>query len=277
MDRSEAETWQTVAGGWERQSAIFTAATTRLIARLVELCELRGDETVLELAAGPGETGFAAAARLQAGGRLISTDFAPEMVEVARRRGSALGLENVEYSTMDAMAIDLADASVDVVLCRFGVMLTPDPVVTLGEIHRVLKPGGRASLAVWAEADRNLWISASGTAARELGLAPPPEPDAPGPFRLADKTRLHALVDGAGLDVGTLEEVPVDWHADSLDEWWATVVDTSPTLAVLAAEAATDELARLRAAAETRVAPFVSPDGSLTLPGAAIAVGATRR
>jgi len=277
VDRSEVDTWQAVAGGWERQSAIFTVATARLISRLVELCELQGAETVLELAAGPGETGFAAAARLQDGGRLISTDFAPEMVGVAHRRGSAIGLENVEYRTMDATAIDLDDSSVDVVLCRFGVMLTPDPAVTLGEIHRVLKPGGRAALAVWAEPERNLWISASGMAARELGLAPPPEPDAPGPFRLADKTRLRALVDGSGLDVRALDEVPVEWHADSLDEWWSTVVDTSPTLAALTAAAAADDLAGMRAASEARIAPFVSDDGSVSLPGVALAVGASRR
>ena len=224
MDRSEVDTWRAVAAGWERQSAIFTAATARLTARLIELADLRGDETVLELAAGPGEVGLSAAARLKNGGRLLSTDFAPEMVDVARRRGTELGRENVEYRTMDAMAIDLDDEAVDVVLCRFGVMLTPDPAVTLDEIRRVLKPDGRAAIAVWSGPERNLWISASGMAARELGLTPPPEPDAPGPFRLADQARLRSLVDEAGLEVTVLEEVPVDWHADSLDEWWASVV-----------------------------------------------------
>ena len=276
MDRSEVDTWRTVAGGWERQSAIFTAATARLTARLIELAELEGGETVLELAAGPGEVGFAAASRLGANGRLLSTDFAPEMVEVARRRGAELGLENVEYRTIDATAIDLDDASVDVVLCRFGVMLTPDPAVTLGEIRRVLKPGGRASIAVWSGPERNLWISASGTAARELGLAPPTEPDTPGPFRLADQVRLRSLVADAGLDVSALEEVPIDWHADSLDDWWSMVVDTSPTLAALAAQAAADDLARVRAGSEEQIRQFVAADGSVSLPGVAIAVGAVR-
>lgn len=276
MDRTEVETWQTVARGWERQSAIFTEASLPLIERLVDLVGLRGDETVLELAAGPGETGLAAAQRLTAGGRLISTDFAPEMVEVARRRGVALGLENVEYRTLDAMAIDLEDVSVDAVLCRFGVMLTPDPAVALGEIHRVLAPGGRMAIAVWAEPSRNRWVSTTGVVARELGLSPAAEPDAPGPFRLADKGRLRALVETAGFEIDTLEEVTVSWHADSVEEWWATCMDTSPSLAALAADGARDDLARVRTAAEERLRDAIAPDGSLELPGVAIAVGATR-
>ncbi|MFN8222715.1 MAG: methyltransferase domain-containing protein [Gaiellales bacterium] len=276
MDRSEAETWQTVARGWERQSASFTAATAGLIERLVELCALRGDETVLELAAGPGETGFAAAARLVDGGRLLSSDFAPEMVEVARRRGSALGLGNVEYRTLDAMAIDLADASVDVVLCRFGVMLTPDPAVALAEIARVLRPGGRVALAVWAEAERNLWISATGAAARELGLTATPGPDEPGPFRLADPARLRRLVEGAGLEVDAIGEVAITWRAGSLDEWWETVVDTSPTLSALVREVPPADFDRVREASQARITGGIAVDGSVSLTGAAIAVGATR-
>jgi ubiquinone/menaquinone biosynthesis C-methylase UbiE len=60
-----------------------------------ELAPRRGD-TVLELCAGPGETGFAAAELLGEEGRLLSTDFSAEMVAVARRRGAELGLRNVD-------------------------------------------------------------------------------------------------------------------------------------------------------------------------------------
>ena len=82
---------------------------------------------VLELAAGVGDTGFEAAAIVGERGRLISTDFSPDMVEAARRRGAALGLRNVHYRVMDAEHIDLDADSVDGVICRFGYMLMPDP------------------------------------------------------------------------------------------------------------------------------------------------------
>jgi ubiquinone/menaquinone biosynthesis C-methylase UbiE len=71
-----------------------------------ELAPLPGD-TVLELGAGPGDTGFAAAALVGERGRLLSTDFSPDIVEVARRRGGELGLENVDYRVMDAERIEL--------------------------------------------------------------------------------------------------------------------------------------------------------------------------
>jgi ubiquinone/menaquinone biosynthesis C-methylase UbiE len=75
---------------------------------------------VLELAAGAGDTGFEAAALLGPDGRLISSDFSPAMVEVARRRGRELGVENVDYRLLDAERIELEPDSVDGVLCRYA-------------------------------------------------------------------------------------------------------------------------------------------------------------
>jgi ubiquinone/menaquinone biosynthesis C-methylase UbiE len=71
--------------------------------------------------------GFEAAALVGAGGRLISTDFSPSMLDTARRRGAELEVENVTYRVMDAERIELEADSVDAVLCRFGYMLMADP------------------------------------------------------------------------------------------------------------------------------------------------------
>ena len=103
---------------------------------------------MLELGAGTGETGFEAAAILGQDGRLISTDSPPEMVEVARRRGTELGLGNVEYRVIDAERIELDSGSVDGVLCQSAYMLVADPAVALASTRRVLRPGGRLALSV---------------------------------------------------------------------------------------------------------------------------------
>jgi ubiquinone/menaquinone biosynthesis C-methylase UbiE len=95
-----------------------------------------------------GDTGFEAAAMIGEAGRLIWTDFSPQMVEVARRRGAALGLRNVDYREMDAEHIELEDATVDSVLCRSGYMLMADPAAALSETDRVLRPGGCLALSV---------------------------------------------------------------------------------------------------------------------------------
>lgn len=82
-------------------------------------------DTVLELGAGPGDTGFAAAAVLGEDGRLISTDFSPEMVEVARRRGAELGHRNVDYRVIDAERIELSESERQTIEAQLGEALAP--------------------------------------------------------------------------------------------------------------------------------------------------------
>ena len=244
--------------------------------RLVALLDPRPGETVLELAAGPGDTGFIAAERLGPNGLLLSTDVAPEMVAAAGRRAAELGIENVEFRVEDASALDLADAAVDGVLCRFGVMLVPDPGRALAEIARVLRPKGRAALAVWASSDANDWMTAAGRSAVELGLSERPDPSAPGPFRLADPDELRRLVAEADLRVEALEDVPILWRAASLEEWWQAVQDQSRMLSTLLESSTLEEGEGLRAGAERRLEKYVAADGSLEVPGLARALLAVR-
>ena len=240
-----------------------------LTERLVELLDPKPGDTVLELAAGLGDTGFAAAARLGPDGLLLSTDVAPEMLDAARRRAAELGIENAEFRVEDAAAIELPDGSVDGVLCRFGVMLVPDPTDAFAEIARVLRPAGHAALAVWASPDENPWLTAAGRSALELGLIERPDPRAPGPFRLADADPLRDLVARAQLRIAALEDVRVAWRADSLEEWWDSARDTSRMLATLLERLGPDDARALREGAERRLAEYVSADGSLEVPGVA--------
>ena len=198
MDRDEwrrtsLETWQRMASGWERRRAEIDGVTAPVREWLLRELAPRPGDTVLELAAGPGDTGFSAAALVGDGGRLISTDFSPEMVEVARRRGTELGLRNVEYRALDAEHLDLEDDSVDGVICRFGYMLMADPDAALAETRRVLRPGGRLVLAVWSSPDENPWVSLVGRVLVGRGHMSPPEPGSPGIFSLGSEDRLRGF------------------------------------------------------------------------------------
>ena len=140
--------WRSVAAGWERRRDLIWDATRVVSERLVELLDPAPGQAVLELAAGPGDTGFLALRRLRPGGRLVSTDVAPEMVEAARRRADELGVEGVSFAVEDAASLGFADGSFDGLLCRWGLMLVPDMAAVAAEMRRVVRPGGRVAVAV---------------------------------------------------------------------------------------------------------------------------------
>jgi ubiquinone/menaquinone biosynthesis C-methylase UbiE len=141
---------QAMAPGWERWRGQRTRLRHEPARRwLIVGLRLQPGQTVLGLGAGTGETGFEAAVILGEGGRLISSDLSPEMVEVARRRATELGLSSVDYRVIDAERIELGADSVDGVLCQSTYMLVDDPATALAETRRVLRPGGRVALSAW--------------------------------------------------------------------------------------------------------------------------------
>jgi ubiquinone/menaquinone biosynthesis C-methylase UbiE len=269
-----AESWARVAEGWERQREHVSAVGAPVTARLVELLDPHVGETILELACGTGDVGLAVAP-LVGDGRVIQSDLVPQMVASSRRAAERQGVTSIEHRVLDAADLALESESVDGVVCRWGYMLLPDPVVGLAETCRVLRPGGRVALAVWAEADRNPWATAVGRALVALELTEPPDPDTPGPFRLGDRSRLLEVVRAAGLEPSLDEEVAVEWRAPSFDEYWRTSLDLSSTLREWTERLSAPQLAEVRTHVEDTLAGFAAPDG-IALPGVTRVVLARR-
>ncbi len=221
---------QAIAPGWERRRAFIEDATVLVHEWMISSVALQRGETVLEVAAGAGDLGFDAATRIGESGRLIMTDFSPAMLDVARRRGAELGHGNVEYHVMDAQKLELDDESIDRILCRFALMLMPDPPAALAEARRVLRPGGRVVLAVWGPPNHNPFFSLIGLALVRHHHLPPPDPAEPGVFALADSKRLGAIVEGAGFTDVRLDEIPVVYRMAGVDEYLAITADTAGPL-----------------------------------------------
>jgi SAM-dependent methyltransferase len=272
--RTSLENWQTMAAGWERRRAELEKVTRPVSEWMVQALDPRPGDTVLELAGGPGDTGFLAATLLGAEGRLISSDFSSEMVEVARRRAAEIGLRTVEHRVIDAEEIPLDDDSVDRVLCRFGFMLMPDPEAALTETRRVLRSGGRLALAVWGRAERNPWISIAGRLLAELGLVPRPQPGEPGMFVLADEERLRGLLGGAGFAVERVEDVPVLFVFDDVDDYIAGSRETGGMFARTWRDASSDDREAIRTGLAERFAPF-AVNAAYELPGVAVVAAAS--
>ena len=105
--------WSAVASAWDKYRNRLFEDVRSVSEWIVEQVDPQPGQTVLELTAGPGETGFLAAGRLGSTGRLISSDFVPAMVEAARRGADERGFDNVECRVLDAQQIDLPDSSVE--------------------------------------------------------------------------------------------------------------------------------------------------------------------
>jgi SAM-dependent methyltransferase len=273
LDRHRQEIYEiaeAIAPIWERRRAdVEKVATPVREWMLRELRQQEGD-TVLELAAGVGETGFEAATVVRETGRLITTDFSPAMLEAARRRGAELGVANVDYRVIDAEQIELEDDSVDRVLCRFGYMLMADPAAALAETRRVLRPGGRLTLAVWGALERNPFFGIIAISLVQRGHIPPPEPPpAPGPFSMASAERLEELLQDAGFAEVRSEEVPVRFDVPDVDEYLSVISDTAGPIALALRGLAEPDRAAVRTDVEDSLQRFAIEAG-YELPGVAL-------
>lgn len=267
--------WGSVAPGWEQHAAWVEERGATLTGRMLELAALERGARVLELACGAGGVGIAAAERVGPDGEVVVSDVAPEMTAIAARRVHALGLANVVTRDLDLEEIDEPDASFDAVLCREGLMLVPDPARAAGEVRRVLRPGGRAVLAVWGPREHNPWLNVVfETVSAQLG-EPTPPPGIPGPFSLDDTDRLAGVLAAAGLADVTVESLRVPYRATSAEEWWArTAVLAGPLAQRLAA--LPDPAARaLRDRAADAIGAYATADG-LEIPGVSLLASAVR-
>lgn len=266
--------WQGVAAGWERRRERIRLATQSVSDRMLARLAPAPGQTILELAAGVGDTGFAAAKQIEPGGLLISSDASEAMVAAARRRASELGLSNVEFRVLDAERLDLPDASVDGILCRFGYMLLRDPLAALREARRVLRDDAPLVFAVWAGPERNPWATLPRGVLAERGAIAPPPPDEPGMFTLSDSGRLTELATAAGFSEPRIEEVGVEWEYADAQDFWDVLTDTSPTVRTVEATLGERERARIREEIAIRLRAFAIA-GKLRLPGVALVVTAT--
>ena len=214
--------WAESAPFWGQAADRFQSFAAPVSDWIIEHAELAPGQRVLEIACGAGETGLMAARAVAPDGRVLLTDTAEPMIDVARERAEAAGVENVDFKVVDAEWIDEPTASFDAIVCRWGLMFPVDVEAAFRECRRVLKPGARLSTSAWAAPDENAWATEVNAELLEQGLTEPPPPgDVPGPFRFADPGRLIALFEGAGFTDITVEPLPLPGVYDDFDDFWA--------------------------------------------------------
>jgi len=268
--------WSGVADRWSAHADEVDARGADLTRTMLAKARLQRGDSVLELACGPGGAGLAAAEVVGPTGIVVLSDAVEAMAVIAGQRAAARGLANVRTETRDLEHIDEPDGSFDVVLCREGLMFAVDPALAAREIRRVLLPGGRFVAAVWGPRADNPWLSVIFDAVTAvIGITVPP-PGMPGPFALADASRLAAVVEEGGLDDVEIETFPVPLRMPTFEAWWTrTKAIAGPVAAMLASlDAATS--AALEDHVRAAVQQYATPSG-LDLPGLALVVSARRR
>jgi ubiquinone/menaquinone biosynthesis C-methylase UbiE len=271
MDELDIEVWGRIAEAWERHADVIFENSRPVSEWMVNALDPRPGQTILELAAGPGDTGFLAARRIGDTGKLICSDFAPQMVEIARRRGGTQGITNVDFQVIDAQAVELPDDSVDGVLCRFGFMLLPEPNRALREARRVMKPQGRLAFATWAAPEKNMWLSLLALSMMQRGLVPPGDPfGAGGVFSMSDLKRVEELIMGAGFHHAHVGEVAVPHRFASFTEYWTLQSEIAGPLAEMLKDLPEGQRDLVRATVEESTRMFSTGEG-LEMPGVAVA------
>lgn len=269
-----AHEWSAVATAWDEQVDEVDEHSAAATSALLERLDVRSGERVLELAAGPGSLGAAWSRLVGPGGVVVVSDLAPGMVEVARRRNEQFS--NVSAAVVDASAIDYAEASFDVVVCRMGLMFTPSPAAAFAEIHRVLAPGGRVGVLTWAGMEHNPWITIVGMAAMMNGLVSGGPPVGPGSiFSLSDTGELGAFAKGAGFVEVVVDGHDVTFRAEGVDAHVDRVSSLAGPLAGAFAAASPEQLSAVRRTAAELASQYVSAAG-VEIPGRALLLTARR-
>ncbi len=209
---------------WAAHADRFDRAVAGYHRRLLEVAAIAGDERVLDIGCGTGQT-TRDAARAASGGAALGVDLSALMLEHARRRAAAEGVGNAHFEQVDAQIHPFDTAGFDVAISRTGAMFFGDLVAAFTNIARAVRPGGRLSLVTWQPLPQNEWIGALVAAMAAGRDAPTPPPDAPGPFSLADPDRVRGILGRAGFTDIELDAVSDGmWLGDDTDEAQTFVV-----------------------------------------------------
>jgi hypothetical protein len=154
-------------------------------------------------------------------------------------------------------------------------MLLADPEAALRDTRRILRPGGRITLAAWDEPGANAALSSMGRTFVEMGLSDPPDPDAPGPFSFAVPGRLQELLEAAGFADIEVSAVDFTFAFDSPDDYFDVQSDLSPTARAALANLSPADHTQFRDALDEKVKAFQKDDGSIEFPSRTLVAAAS--
>ena len=244
----QKQSWNKFSPGWKKWNSFNMAFLKPMGDAIIDHLQITDTDQVLDMATGTGEPGITIAG-LVPNGSVTGTDLAEDMLAIARENASAKGLENYETVTADVCELPFAPASFDAISCRMGFMFFPDMQLAAGEMHRVLKTGGRIAVTVWGAPDLNNWVTTIMNVIRKHIELPTPMPGAPGMFRCASPGLMTGILKQAGFK--HIKENTITGQVDyqSFDRYWEMMLEVGAP--IVAALANADEATEAAIKAET--------------------------
>jgi demethylmenaquinone methyltransferase / 2-methoxy-6-polyprenyl-1,4-benzoquinol methylase len=141
-----------IAGRYDRANTILSAGVHHLWRRKAVLWSgVRKGEAVLDCATGTGDLAIAFRKAVGDSGRVIGTDFTPEMIALARRKSA-----QITFEVADVTALPYGDDTFDVASISFGIRNVGDPAQGIAEMARVVRPGGRVLVLEFGQPSNRL-------------------------------------------------------------------------------------------------------------------------
>jgi SAM-dependent methyltransferase len=256
-DRNVLAEWRESAPYWEKHATTVSQLFAPISAVLIRAARIATGQQVLDVAGGTGEPSLEIAGVVAPLGRVVCTDAAAEMVAAAARRAAQLRITNIEFKQCAADSLPFADETFDAVVSRLGAMFFEEARSALGELLRVVRPGGSLALAVWGEPAANPFFHIVTDVMAAYVASPPEDPDAPGAFRFAERGKLAGLLARAG--AVRVQEQVVDFHIEAAltpAEFWQLRSELSDSLRAKVARLTPAELTQVVEQVAERLGPF---------------------
>jgi SAM-dependent methyltransferase len=268
ISTAQRASWNKFSAGWKKWDALFMAFLEPHGTAIIDHLQPTGEDVVLDVAAGTGEPGLALA-RMLSSGKVVLTDLADDMLQVARDKAAAAGIANAEFRSADACELPFEDNTFDAVSCRLGYMFFPDMQRAAQEMARVLKPGGRIATTVWGAPEKNFWVTCMMQNIKRQIDVPPPSPGAPGMFRCAQPGLMAELFTAAGLKDVAEAEVPCTLNCASAEGYWNVMTEVAAPF--VAALSGADEATASRVKTDVIAAMNARhPDGAIDACGTVV-------
>jgi ubiquinone/menaquinone biosynthesis C-methylase UbiE len=213
MEDSKPSVWDLASEAFLKISKMDEPFDEPVSDRLIELAEIDSGHTVVDVATGIGDPALSVARRVGPAGRVIATDQSTAMLAIAEKRARERGLTNIEFRQLDANVYDFPDATIDAVVCRWGLMFLSDLTDVLGRMRRSLKPGRVLAAVTWGEPDRVPIISIRRSVIRAFDLPGSPND----PFRLSSTVTLEETAAAAGFEDVEVTRAVVPYEYASVD------------------------------------------------------------